>query len=52
MIEGKRPERVLVKNDSQTVTCPNCGKSFTVPDKARSALCPHCNQITNWGLGR
>lgn len=52
MIEGKRPERVLVKNDLQIVTCPACKKEFTVPDKARNANCPSCGQSTNWGLGR
>lgn len=52
MIEGKRPERVLVKNDSQIVTCPVCGNQFNVSADARRTTCQKCSASINWGLGR
>ena len=39
---------------SITVTCPNCGKSFTAPDIELNATtssapvkCPHCHQVVD-----
>ena len=52
MVDGKRPERVLMKSDHQTVSCPGCGKAFDVPAKQYNAVCPHCQAKVNWGLGR
>lgn len=49
MIEGKRPERVLIKSDSQTVSCPACSKQITVSHDAKQATCS-CGQLINWGL--
>jgi len=49
MIDGKRPERVLVKNNAQTVQCP-CGHEFTAISDTRVATCPKCAETVNWGL--
>jgi endogenous inhibitor of DNA gyrase (YacG/DUF329 family) len=50
VIEGKRPEQVLVKSDRQTVKCPNCGKTFDAPADRRDMDCPNCGQHVNWRL--
>jgi CDGSH-type Zn-finger protein len=46
---GKRPEQVLIKGETQTVSCPVCHKSITVDSRTRQATCS-CGQSINWGL--
>lgn len=50
MIDGKRPEKVLIKNDLQTVSCPGCGNTFQVSSEVRQTNCPICGTRVNWGL--
>jgi hypothetical protein len=45
----KRPERVLMKGDSQEIQCPTCKTPMVVPSNHTSAVCG-CGQSINWGL--
>jgi ribosomal protein S27E len=48
-MNGKRPERVLIKGETQTVNCPDCGKSITVDSRTTQIACG-CGQSINWSL--
>lgn len=52
MIEGERPQTVLRKSESQTITCSKCQKGFEVPTNVYKAPCPFCQTLNNWGLGQ
>ena len=51
MIEGVRPERVLVKSEYQEVICPHCGKVHQV-SAGKTMLTCNCGQVVNWGLNK